>query len=141
MTSIEEEENHTQDSLGNTIINPSQKIESTNQIINHPKLSINDLPSELLIQIFTHLDPIYLNSLRLVCKHWNYIINDKELWMKSFQLRFNIPITSSSFPSLSQSLNWMNEYFMRLQVNKNWKRGISIHKTYQIINNDIDLMI
>ncbi|KHC68665.1 ubiquitin ligase complex F-box protein UFO1 [Candida albicans P75010] len=136
MTSIEEEEDHTQDSLGNTIINPSQKIESTNQIINHPKLSINDLPSELLIQIFTHLDPIYLNSLRLVCKHWNYIINDKELWMKSFQLRFNIPITSSSFPSLSQSSNWMNEYFMRLQVNKNWKRGISIHKTYQIINNE-----
>lgn len=91
MTSIEEEENHTQDSLGNTIINPSQKIESTNQIINHPKLSINDLPSELLIQIFTHLDPIYLNSLRLVCKHWNYIINDKELWDEIFPIKIQYP--------------------------------------------------
>lgn len=133
MSSLKEED-HTQDSLGNTIIKPSHK--PNNQVPKHPKLTINDLPPEILIQIFTNLDPIYLNTLRLVCKNWNYIINDKELWMKSFQLRFNIPITSSSFPSLSQSLNWMNEYFTRLQVNKNWKRGISVHKTYQIINNE-----
>lgn len=127
---------HGQDSLGNTILNPSSYSQIAADQSHPPKLTIQDLPPELLIQVFTYLDPIYLNTLRLVCKRWNHAINDREVWMKSFQMRFNIPITSLSFPTISQSLNWMREYSTRLQVIKDWKRGNSVHKIYQILNNE-----
>lgn len=127
---------HGQDSLGNTILNSSSYSQIVADQSHPPKLTIQDLPPELLIQVFTFLDPIYLNTLRLVCKRWNHAINDREVWMKSFQMRFNIPITSLSFPTISQSLNWMREYSTRLQVIKNWKRGNSVHKIYQILNNE-----
>ncbi|KAL6453532.1 UFO1 Ubiquitin ligase complex F-box protein UFO1 [Candida maltosa Xu316] len=130
----EEEDHHKTDSLGNTIIKPPHHKPDLSLV--PPSLNVNDLPPEILIQIFTNLDPICLNTLRLVCKKWNYVINDRETWMKSFQLKFNIPMTSSTFPSISHSSNWMNEYFTRLHVIKNWKRGNSVHKIYQMINNE-----
>lgn len=112
-----------QDSLGNTIVNPSSSSCSTD--LSHlPKSTIHDFPPELLIRIFTYLDPIYLNTLRLVCKQWNHTISDREVWMKSFQMSFNMSINSLSFPTISQSLNWLREYFTRLQVLKNWKKEI-----------------
>ncbi|RCK61005.1 Ubiquitin ligase complex F-box protein UFO1 [Candida viswanathii] len=123
---------HEQDSLGNTIV----KHPLLAAVLSHPKLTIQDLPPELLIQVFTYLDPTRLNTLRLVCKRWNHAINDREVWMKSFQMRFNIPVSSLSFPTISLSLNWMREYSTRLQVIKNWKRGNSVHKIYQILNNE-----
>lgn len=124
-----------QDSLGNTIVNPSSSSCSTD--LSHlPKSTIHDFPPELLIRIFTYLDPIYLNTLRLVCKQWNHTISDREVWMKSFQMSFNMSINSLSFPTISQSLNWLREYFTRLQVLKNWKKGNSMHKMYQILNNE-----
>ena len=58
-----------------------------------------------------------------------------------FPIKIQYPITSSSFPSLSQSLNWMNEYFMRLQVNKNWKQGYQYIKLIKSLIMNIDLMI
>ncbi|KAI3406384.2 hypothetical protein KGF56_000865 [Candida oxycetoniae] len=100
------------------------------------QLNINNLPDEILIQILSQLDPVVLNNLRLVCKKWNHVINDKETWMKSFQTRFGILPTSSSFPSVTNGTNWMNEYFTRLEIMRTWKRGTSVHQVYQLLSNE-----
>ncbi|KAI5961220.1 uncharacterized protein KGF55_004145 [Candida pseudojiufengensis] len=121
------------DSFGNTITPPN--------LIDIPKkqsIFINDLPDEILIQILSQLDPLLLNNLRLVCKKWNYIMNDKETWIRSFQIRFGIQSNMTSFPSVTNSNNWMNEYFSRLQIMKNWKRGNSIHQSYRLIVHEYD---
>ncbi|EGW35070.1 uncharacterized protein SPAPADRAFT_53419 [Spathaspora passalidarum NRRL Y-27907] len=94
-------------------------------------LNINDLPIELLIAIFSELDPVYLNIMRLVCKKWNFVINDRETWTNAFTNKFHTP---KIFPSLSS--NCMTEYFMRLNVAKNWKKGHATHSFYQLINNE-----
>ncbi|KAG7660739.1 uncharacterized protein J8A68_005701 [[Candida] subhashii] len=124
----EPEQHEIRDVLGNTM-GPSLPPSPVRQ--HH--VNINDLPIELLIQIFSQLDPIYLNTIRLVCKKWDYAINDKETWTKSFNLKFNTP---KIFPSLTNSINWMSEYFARLNILKNWKRGKSLHQFYRLINNE-----
>ncbi|CAK9438412.1 uncharacterized protein LODBEIA_P26360 [Lodderomyces beijingensis] len=98
--------------------------------------SINDLPSEVLIQVFSQLDPLLLNNLRLVCKKWNYIINDEGTWMKSFQIRFGMLPSTSSFPSVTDGVSWIDEYFTRLKIIKAWRKATSIHQTYQLLNSE-----
>ncbi|KAI5955644.1 hypothetical protein KGF54_001146 [Candida jiufengensis] len=127
----ENDRNIESDSFGNTI--NLSKIKSNNKT---QLIYINDLPNEILIQILSQLDPLILNELRLVCKKWNFIINDKETWTKSFQIRFGINPNSSSFPNVTNSNNWMNEYFTRLNILRNWKKGHSIHQSYKILNNE-----
>lgn len=119
------------DNLGNTTT-----IHHTKPI-HQQQIFINDLPDEVLIHTFSQLDPSSLNCLRLVCKKWNHVINDKETWIKLFRNRFGILTTASSFPSVTHGSNWMNEYFARLQVIRNWKRGISTHQTYQMVNSEV----
>jgi len=94
---------------------------------------INDLPYEVLIQIFANLDMIQLSSIRLVCKTWNYAISDKSIWSKSFSQKFGTP---SKFPSVTNSPMWMQEYFGRLKVYKKWSRAQGIHHSYKLINNE-----
>ena len=141
------------DGLGNTISQSdtsnflsqtqSSTISQKNKDIIHNKtesisnnISINALPDEILVQIFSQLDPLLLNGLKLVCKKWNHVINDKDTWMRLFQIRFGINTNMSSFPSVTNGTNWMNEYFARLAVVRNWRKGHAIHQTYQILNNE-----
>ncbi|KAI5954817.1 hypothetical protein KGF57_003841 [Candida theae] len=118
------------DSLGNTTTS-SQPLTD-----NHQQIFVNDLPDEILIHSFSQLDPSSLNSLRLVCKKWNHVISDKETWTKSFRRRFGIQTSVSSFPSVTHGSNWMQEYFARLRIIRNWKKGISTHQTYQMVNSE-----
>ncbi|RLV94285.1 hypothetical protein JA1_001885 [Spathaspora sp. JA1] len=124
-----EKETEERDVLGNTIYT-SHITENTNWESHH-KSNINELPTELLIAIFSQLDPVYLNLIRLVCKRWNFVINDRETWTNAFTNKFHTP---KIFPSLSS--NCMTEYFMRLNIIKNWKKGHAIHSFYQLINNE-----
>lgn len=119
------------DTLGNTT--------STQELTpeQHQRIFLNDLPDEVLIHTFSQLEPLTLNGLRLVCKKWNHIINDKETWTKLFCKRFGIPPSASSFPSVTHGSNWMREYFARLQVIRNWKRGVSTHQTYRMANSEL----
>ncbi|KAK6454027.1 F-box ubiquitin ligase [Scheffersomyces xylosifermentans] len=123
------------DELGNTVVDFGGKY-STDTIKEDAKVNINDLPTEMIIHIFANLDPVYLNTVRTVCKRWNFVINDRQTWINSFNLKFNTP---KVFPSLTNSANWMSEYFTRLQVMKNWKRSTALHYTYQVINNEYRL--
>lgn len=118
------------DQLGNTL---DEEYGSLHHYQNDVKFTINDLPIEILINIFSNLDPIQLSQLRLVCKHWNYAVMDKNTWNKSFTSKFG---TNPNFPSVSGSRYWMIEYFNRMKIYKKWNKGIGIHKFYQLINNE-----
>ena len=50
--------------------------------ISNQKLSLNDLPDEILIKIFMYLRPKYLGRFRQVSKRLNQIAKDKRLWQK-----------------------------------------------------------
>lgn len=119
------------DGLGNTIKNVTQSVESSKYI------TINDLPNEILIQVFSNLDPIQLCSMRLVCRHWNHAVLDRSTWIKSFGLKFGTRLT---FPSVSNSKLWILEYLYRLKMYKKWKKAIATHKNYQLLNNEYGLV-
>lgn len=98
-----------------------------------PRMGINDLPVEVLINIFSRLNPLDLCNGRVVCKKWYEAIRDKHTWTGSFSRRFG---SSNVFPSVSGSSVWMTEYFTRLEVYKRWRKGIARHSSYQVLNDD-----
>ena len=119
------------DSLGNSR-NGAQKSGG------RPRIHINDLPFEVLINIFSRLNPLDLCNGRVVCKKWYEAIRDKHTWAGSFSRRFG---SSKVFPSVSGSSVWMTEYFTRLEVYKRWRKGIARHTSYQVLNNNEFAMI
>lgn len=119
------------DVLGNTIGHEPPPTEASNLV------TINDLPSEILIQVFSNLDPIQLSTIRLVCRHWNHAVLDKSTWIKSFGLKFG---TRLAFPSASNSRLWILEYLFRLKMYKKWKKATATHKNYQLLNNEYGLV-
>jgi len=47
------------------------------------RVSLNDLPDEMLLQIFSHFGAEELSLLiPEVCKRWNILTKDKALWKK-----------------------------------------------------------
>lgn len=96
-------------------------------------MHINDLPMEVLINIFSRLNPLDLCNGLVVCKRWYEAIRDKHTWTGSFSRRFG---SSNVFPSVSGSSVWMTEYFTRLEVYKRWRKGIARHTSYQVLNNN-----
>ncbi|KAK6198816.1 F-box ubiquitin ligase [Scheffersomyces amazonensis] len=116
------------DQLGNTVVSGLKK-----PVILRNLVHVNDLPNEVLVTIFSNLDPIQLNKVRLVCKRWDFVMNDKQTWTNSFSLKFHTP---RIFPSLSNSSNWITEYFTRLHYLKKWKKGIALHNSYQLYDSE-----
>ncbi|KAL1380778.1 hypothetical protein pipiens_013937 [Culex pipiens pipiens] len=47
------------------------------------------LPSELLAEIFSHLSPVQLERVRLTCHRWNHVVCDTPALMAQFELRFD----------------------------------------------------
>lgn len=94
---------------------------------------INQLPIEILINIFGNLEMIQLGSVRLVCKTWNFAVSDKSTWIKSFSTRFGAFL---KFPSVTNSPLWMQEYFARVKIYKKWNKAQGKHQSYQLINNE-----
>lgn len=94
---------------------------------------INDLPIEVLINIFGNLEMTQLGSVRMVCKNWNQAVSAKETWVKSFSLKFGAHL---KFPSVTNLSLWMQEYFTRLKIYKKWNKARGKHQSYQLINNE-----
>ncbi|EGV65936.1 hypothetical protein PSN45_003259 [Yamadazyma tenuis] len=114
------------DSLGNDI---HGEIPS----IGESKLSIDHLPPELLVEIFSKLELFQLRSIRLVCKKWNSVVSDPIVWEKSFRTKFG---NDEIFPSFSGTSSWLVEYLSRLSNAKRWKKAPGQHLTYQVINEE-----
>lgn len=94
-------------------------------------MNINDLPQEMLVEIFSNLELVQLNSLRLVCKYWNVTVSDNSIWEKSFRAKFS---NDDVFPSFASTSSWIVEYLSRIQTLKRWKKAVALHMNYQMLN-------
>ncbi|ODQ78113.1 hypothetical protein BABINDRAFT_163131, partial [Babjeviella inositovora NRRL Y-12698] len=92
--------------------------------------SLNDaLPSEILVQIFSHLDNLSLDTLNLVCKYWNALANNNNAWREAFMARHgHIP----EFQPLSRSRLWKRELTMRENMARKWLRGTGKNHSFPV---------
>lgn len=112
-----------QDSVGNTYITEEDDIS-----LKH-KVHINDLPAEVLLNVFCNLSPVDLRDLRLVCRQWNEVVLDKAAWIRAFDNRFH---TGEVFASVTGSKLWILEYFGRVALLRTWAKAKSISKLYSL---------
>lgn len=118
-----------QDSVGNTIEPDVGRFEH--------KVNINDLPGEVLLNIFCYLSPMDLRDIRLVCTHWNNVVLDKAAWTRAFDSRFR---TGSVFASVTGSSLWILEYFGRVALLRSWAKAKSVAKLYTLVNSEYGLV-
>lgn len=96
-------------------------------IISH----INDLPPDIMAEIFSQLELTQLNNFKFVCRYWNAIISNPAIWEKSFSQKFKV---NDVFPSFSNRSSWTTEYLARIKNLKKWKKGEATHMSYQVLN-------
>lgn len=112
-----------QDSVGNTY-----NTEEDESHLKH-KAHINDLPSEVLLNVFCNLSPVDLKDIRLVCRQWKDVVLDKAAWIRAFDNRF---LTGEVFSSVTGSQSWILEYFGRVALLRTWAKAKSISKLYSL---------
>lgn len=114
-----------QDKLGNTVENDEVHMRS--------EVTINDLPVEIILNIFSNLEPVDLKDLRLVCQKWNHVVSDKRAWTSAFRNRLG---TGKVFASVTRSNHWLPEYFGRVSATRKWKKAKGTAQLYQIFNSE-----
>lgn len=112
------------DTLGNT---KEQRRPRRSQV------SFAELPTEILIEIFSHLLPVDLKDLRLVCRKWNHAVLDKTAWAKAFANKFG---TQEVFATVTGSQMWLPEYFGRVSALKKWAKAKAISQLYPLLNSE-----
>ncbi|EDO14637.1 hypothetical protein Kpol_309p6 [Vanderwaltozyma polyspora DSM 70294] len=91
-------------------------------------MSLEKLPSEILINIFSNLDERDLFILQLLSKKFYDIINDEELWKNLFLSKFK----TSYFPSYANSNKFSVEFNSRKDGLNEWKHNKSVRTKYSI---------
>ena len=71
--------------LSAVLLTPSPRITSETT----PSRTIHDLPSELLLQIFSELSAPDASKMRGVCRVWQQLLNDEDLWRFFLERDFN----------------------------------------------------
>lgn len=99
---------------------------------------INDLPHEILLDVFAQMHPVELKDLRLVCRKWNDVVSDKHAWTKAFHNRFG---TGNVFASVTGSRMWLTEYLGRVAVSRKWSKGRAFSHSFALTNNEFGLRI
>lgn len=99
-----------------------------------PSKSLQTLPTEVLINIFSHLDEKDFYSLQETCKHFEHIINDEELWKNLFVSR----IHTNLFPSFSRSNKYSIEYVERNKGLNQWRHNRAIKTKYTITTQNME---
>lgn len=94
-------------------------------------LRLQDLPFEILINIFSYLEEVELIFLQELSLKFNFIINNNELWKNFFKSKLN----TIEFPSFSQQSNYNIEYLLRKKGLNQWKHNRSIKTKYVISPN------
>ncbi|CUS22202.1 LAQU0S04e10572g1_1 [Lachancea quebecensis] len=89
---------------------------------------LQSLPTEILINILSHLDEKDLYAVQATCKHFRDIINDEELWKNLFVSRINTRL----FPSFSRSLKYSVEYVERNRGLNEWRHNRAIKTKYTV---------
>lgn len=78
-----------------------------------------NLPPEVLIEVFSHLPPSNLDPCSLVCKHWYEVLSNDASWRASFERIF----LSKDFNRVTPSLKWRTELVSRLDYIHKWRKG------------------
>ncbi|CCD27213.1 SCF ubiquitin ligase complex subunit UFO1 NDAI_0K00240 [Naumovozyma dairenensis CBS 421] len=89
-------------------------------------ITLQKLPPEILITIFSYLDEKDLILLQELSSYFNDLINDEELWKNLFKTR----IHSTHFPSFSNSNKYSIEYVERIKGLNQWKHNRAIKTKY-----------
>ncbi|EPY53792.1 F-box protein Pof10 [Schizosaccharomyces cryophilus OY26] len=84
-------------------------------------LSIKNLPKEILIIIFSFLEPRSLLSVQCTCKFWNRLLSDDLSWRTAFFHHFE----ANEFHEFSPLGNgtWRQEYLLRSAITRAYERG------------------
>ncbi|KAI6246513.1 Beta-TrCP [Erysiphe necator] len=116
-----------------TPVYPNNKLDSSMVFSEISRVDfISNLPSELAIQILTHLDQTTLRNIATVSKQWLKISLTQCVWREVF-LREQTKTYASSkpvllgaglgLPSFSSNNDWKDLYRIREQLRKNWMHG------------------
>ncbi|OUM55891.1 hypothetical protein BVG19_g5506 [[Candida] boidinii] len=130
------------DKLGNTISNANdddlilQNLLNNSNDINdknthNNKASFSLLPIELLILVFSYLDPLTLKSIGYVCKNWYNLSKDNTVWLQVFRSRFN---GLDKFSSVSKSTKWKQELIQRELLLKKFTKSQGSHNAFYILS-------
>lgn len=91
-------------------------------------LGLLELPVEVLVNIFSHLDEADFKSLEQTCTLFQQIVLDEELWKTLFLQRNN----TLSFPSFSRSHLYSVEYVERNKGLNQWRHNRATKTKYTI---------
>lgn len=91
-------------------------------------LSLQNLPVEVLVNIFSHLDEADFKSLEQTNSLFNRIVHDEELWKTLFLQRNN----TLWFPSFSRSPLYSVEYVERNKGLNQWRHNRATKTKYNI---------
>ncbi|KAI4601883.1 hypothetical protein KJ359_010749 [Pestalotiopsis sp. 9143b] len=106
---------------------------------------ISRLPSELSVQILSHLDATYLTSAARVSKDWYNVVQDWQIWRQSFLREKTatyataapiVPGTGHGIPAIRPGNDWQKIYKAKQQLEQRWKEGTSSRPVY--LNGHLD---
>lgn len=100
--------------------------------------TINDLPHEILLNVFSHMHPIELKDLRLVCSKWNHVVLDRAAWVRAFNNRFG---TGNVFALVTGLSMWLTEYLGRVGMSRKWAKGRAYSHSYALVNNEFGMRV
>lgn len=89
---------------------------------------LEELPSEVLINVFSYLDEKDLYTLQGLSRRFASLIGDEELWKNLFITRLH----TSYFPSFSKSQRYSHEYVARVSGVKQWQHNRLIKTRYNL---------
>ncbi|SCW03265.1 LAFE_0G06634g1_1 [Lachancea fermentati] len=96
-------------------------------------LKFQELPTEILIHIFSYLDEKDFYALQESCKQFAQIINDEELWKNLFMSRIHTRL----FPSFSRSSKYSIEYVERNRGLSEWRHNRAVKTKYTVATQNI----
>ncbi|KAI0128966.1 WD domain-containing protein [Xylariales sp. AK1849] len=106
---------------------------------------VSKLPSELAIQILSHLDATHLSAAARVSKVWHEIAQDQQIWRQSFLREKTTTFATSQpiqpgagfgVPPLRPGNDWRKTYKARQELDQKWKEGTAARPVY--LNGHLD---
>ncbi|KAH8205782.1 hypothetical protein TruAng_000058 [Truncatella angustata] len=106
---------------------------------------ISRLPSELAVQVLSHLDATYLTAAARVSKQWYSLVQDQQIWRQSFLREKTTgyaitdsvqPGTGHGIPALRSGNDWQKIYKARQQLDQRWREGTAARPVY--LNGHLD---
>ncbi|KAI1376732.1 WD40-repeat-containing domain protein [Hypoxylon crocopeplum] len=134
MSSLAESQNDRESGIGITLTASTSQVhvpmELAAAVIR--KDFIAELPSELAVQILSHLDATQLVTAARVSRLWYRAVQDQYVWRQSFLREKTTtyatghpiqPGTGSGVPSIRSETDWQKVYRAREELDKRWKIG------------------